>query len=494
MRLALFSFGLGLGAWQTADQARESQRAKEMMAAGRYEEAIPVYQRLVQTLPGNTGLLLNLALAQHMAGHEREAVPAFEAVLKLQPNLTPALFSLAAARLALNQPQAALAPLQKVVAAEPRNRDARGMLAGALLACGRFDQAAARYRELTAGNPDDPRAWYGLGMSYQSLSGGAFDALQKIDAKSPYVAALVADTRVQRRQYRSAFFFYSEALKQLPNLHGVHAALAEVYRKSGHADWAAAEDARERDLPAADCASHGAECQFLAGHDLPLITLPRAAKPSPEALYWQAKAANELALQAFFRLGQLPPSAELHQLRAEIARGQNQHLEAVQEWRAALALLPGNPRLERELAVSLFMAADYRSALQAVTGLLKANPQSAELNFMSGDCLLRLEEPEKAIPYLQAALAADPKLLAADASLGLALSRLGKHADAIPHLEKSLELDDDGSLHYQLARAWQSAGEPAKARAAMAKYQEILKRNQEQKEAVEREAQIAPPK
>ena len=49
-------------------------------------------------------------------------------------------------------------------------------------------------------------------------------------------------------------------------------------------------------------------------------------------------------------------------------------------------------------------------------------------------------------------------LSSADASLGLALSRLGKHAEAIPHLRKALELDDDGSLHFQLANAYRAAG------------------------------------
>src|SRR6185437_12067943 len=170
-------------------------------------------------------------------------------------------------------------------------------------------------------------------------------------------------------------------------------------------------------------------------------------------LYWRTKAANELALQAFFRLGQLPPSVEMHQLQAEIARNQNKHMESVQEWRAALQLSPGNPRLEQELAVSLFLAKDYKAALEAASRLLRANPRSAELNFLVGDSFLRLEEPEKAAPYLQAAIAADPKMVAADASLGLALSRLGKYTEAIRYLEAALELDDDGSLHYQLARA-----------------------------------------
>ena len=501
LRLALFCFVPLLWA-QTDEQAHESQQAKELMAAGKYEEAIPIYRRLVAGLPGNTGMVLNLALAQHMAGHDRESITNFEIVLKTQPNLVPALYSLAQVRLALNEPKAAIPLLEKVVAADPKNPDARGMLGGALLDTSRFEQAAAQFREFSAQSPDNPKSWYGLGMSYQGLAENAFDRLQKANPSSPYVTALVAGTRVQRRQYSSAFALYNEALKQLPNLHTIHTALAEVYRKTGHADWAAEEDAKEAALPAPDCHTHAAECDFLAGHDVPLTSPPRTADarppragaaPSPEALFWQAKAANELALQAFFRLGQLPESVEQHRLKAEIARGQGRHMESVQEWQAALKLAPGNPRIEREIAVSMFMAADYKSALDAATKLLKADSHSPELNFVAGDCLVRLEQPEPAVPYLRAALAADPTMLAADASLGLALSRLGKSVEAIPHLQKALELDDDGSLHYQLASAYRSTGQAEKARAEMTKYQEIVKRNQELKDEVAREAQIGPP-
>jgi len=489
----LFFLAAALSAWQSEDLALQSQRAKEMMAAGKFEEAIPIYKRLTQAAPGNPGLLLNLALAEHMAGHEREAIPHFEAVLKTQPTLEPALISLGAARLALNQPEQAIAPLQKAVAADATNGDARGMLASALLGSGRSDQAAEQYRRLTEMASDDPRAWYGLGKSYESIAVAAFDSLRKASPQSPFVAALVADTRVQRRQYRGAFVLYQEALKQAPNLHGVHAALGEIYRKTGRSDWAEVEDAKERALPQADCAAHPSECQFVAGHDLQALHLPRTGTPSPEALYWRAKAANELALQAFFRLGQLPPSVEFHQFQAEIARNQNQHMESVKQWRAALAFAPGNPRLEQELAVSLFLAKDFKSALEAATSPLKSSPQSPELNFVMGDSWLRLEEPEKAVPYLEAALAADPKLREADASLGLALSRLGKYAEAVRHLERSLELDNDGSLHYQLARAYQGLGSREKAAATMAQYQEILKRNQQPKEEAEQEGQIGPP-
>lgn len=489
---AVFFLGLVVARAQSGDPAQKSEQARQLMAAGKFEAAIPIYKELVKALPQETGLLLNLALAQHMAGHEAESIPNFEAVLKVQPGAAPALLSLGAARLALGQPQQAIAPLEKALAADPANRDARAMLADACMDTGRFEQAAEHYRKLTSVAPDDARLWYGLGMSYQSIATAALERLQQADPQSPYLAALVAGTRVQRRQYRSAFFFYREALKQLPNLHGIHTALADVYRKTGHVDWAAEEEAKESALPPPDCRAHAGECQFLAGKDLDALKRPRTV--TPEALFWQAKAANELAFQAFFRLGQLPPSVELHRLRAEIARNQNQPLESVKEWRAAMAIRPNDPQLEQELAAALFLAGDYRAALDQAAATLKAAPPTAELNFVAGDSLVRLEEPEKGVPYLRTALAADPQMLAANASLGLALSRLGKTAEAIPHLEKALELDDDGSLHYQLARAYQAAGNQEKASAAMATYQEILKKNQELKEEVAREAQIERPR
>lgn len=473
--------------------AQKSEEARQLMAAGKYEAAVPLYKDLVKALPRETGLLLNLALAQHMAGHEAESIPNFEAVLKARPDTLPALLSLSAARLALGQPRQAIAPLEKAVAADPSNRNARGMLAGACLDTGRFEQAAELYRKLTSEAPDDPRAWYGLGMSYQSIATAALERIRQADQKSPYLAVLVGGTRVQRRQYHSAFFFYREALKQLPGLHGIHAALADVYRKTGHTDWAAEEEAKERALPLADCQTHAAECQFLAGKDLDVLKVPHTARPSPETFFWQAKAAGELAFQAFFRLGQLPPSVELHRFRAEVARNQNQPLESVKEWKAALALAPNDARLQQELATSLFMAGDYRAALEQAEATLKMAGPSAKLNFVAGDSLVRLEEPERGVPYLRAAVKADPELLAAKASLGLALSRLGQTTEAIPLLEKALELDDDGSLHYQLARAYQAVGNQEKARASMGRYQEILKKNQELKEEVAREAQIEPP-
>ena len=478
---------------QSEELVRQSQRGKQLMAEGRFADAVPVYRQLVKALPANPGLLLNLGLAERMAGQPGQAIGHFEAVLKLQPRNLPALVSLGAAHLELDETRAAVDPLQKAVAIDPGNRDARTMLAGALFALERFEPAAEQYRALARMAPGEPQVWLGLGRSYESLAGRAFRELEKSAPKSGYMAALLADTRLQRRQYRSAFFLYRQALDQLPDLAGIHASIAEVYRRTDHAGWAAAEEQTEKSLAPPDCADHAAACHFLAGR---YVEAAAAAKlhTSPEALFWQSKAYDELARQAYGQLGKLPESPQIHEVKATIMRAQGQALESATEWRAALRLAPDNPQYERELANSLYLAGDYKNAMPMIEKFLKSEPESAQWNLLEGDSLLHLEEVERSLPYLEKAALRDPKLLPAQASLGLAESRAGKSAAAIPHLEAALAMDDDGSLHYQLARAYQAAGLAEKAQKTMSEYQAIQQKALADKEELAKEMQIGPPK
>jgi tetratricopeptide (TPR) repeat protein len=470
--------------------AEQSQHARDLMAAGRFEEAIPIYRHLVAAVPSNPGLVLNLGLAQEMAGYPREAIPQFETVLKHQPESIPALTSLAMAQLQLEQPRAAVPILEKLIRVQPDNLNARGMLAGAYLSLNRAPEAAEQYRKLTSIDASDPKAWYGLGKAYELLATTTFSKLAKSDPQSPYVSALLADTRLQRKQYRSAFFFYREAQKKLPNLPGLHAGLAKVYEDTGHADWAAEEKKLER--PAADCKTQSAECRFLID-DLLGATKSSTAAPTPENLFWATRAYNQLAISAFDHLGGLPDSVEIHALKAQILHGHGQDTEAVGEWRAALALSPGDARLENELATSLFLAHRYDEVMPLLQKLLAQQSDAPDLNFMMGESLWRTQQPEKAVPYLITALKVDPNLLPAHAALGMVDALLSKNAEAVPHLEKAISLDDDGSLHYSLARAYQAAGNSEQAKKTMQEYQQIRQKNQHIDDELAKEAEIVAP-
>ena len=495
LRAAFFfaaSFCAALCAAQNEDLEALSRTVRQLMAGGHFEEAIPICEQLVKAVPGNSGLVLNLALAQEMAGHPAKAVPLFEEVLKSEPGNVAALTSLATSQLELNQPRLALPPLKKLLALQPANRNARGMLAGALMSIDQLDEAAAQYRKLTSEDESDAKAWYGLGKAYESLGARLLERLSKNAMESPYVAALIAYSRLSQQQYRSAFFFFRQAEQKLPKLRGLHAGLAKIYQETGHADWAAIEEKQEESLPPPSCAANPAECRFVQNR---YLESAKAATTNPTApsLFWGVKSYNQLALEAFSRLGSLPESVELHALKAQILHGHKQDIEAANEWRAALNLAPGNQRLEGELATSLFLAHDYKTAMPLIEKLLQGNGSSADLNFMMGESLLRTEQPDKAVPYLEAALRADSKMLPAHASLGLAVSKLDRGNDAIPHLEKALALDDDGSLHYSLARAYQQAGNTQRSRELMEAYQRIQKQNREQKDELAKDTQIAPP-
>jgi predicted Zn-dependent protease len=300
---------------------------------------------------------LNLALAQEMSGHPELAVPNFEIVLKSQPDSVPALVSLAMARLQVNQPKEAIPLLTRLIKIDPGDRNALGMLADAEMNVQRFEQSAQHFRQLSSEDANDPRAWYGLGKSYEALATQTFARLNKAAPESPYIAALLADTRVQRHQYRSAFFFYRQAQEKLPDLPGIHSGLAQVYSNTDHADWAIAEKKREQTLPAPDCNKQNSECAFLAGRFLEAANAISPAAP-PAALFWATKSYNQLAVDAFDHLSQLPESVQIHALKAQILRDHNQNMEAANEWRAALKLAPGDEKLQRELAAALFDAKD----------------------------------------------------------------------------------------------------------------------------------------
>src|SRR2546429_7201776 len=118
---------------------------------------------------------------------------------------------------------------------------------------------------LTEADPENPPAWYGLGRSYESLSGRAFDKLQEVAPQSSYSLALLAETRLRDQQFSSAFYLYRRALEEKPTLRGLHRALAEIYRQTEHPGWAAVEEEKESQLPSPDCAKQTPECDYIAG-------------------------------------------------------------------------------------------------------------------------------------------------------------------------------------------------------------------------------------
>jgi len=474
------------------DLAEKSHRAKELMDSGKAADAVPIYRELVRAIPGNAGLSVDLGLALDMSGKKPEAIRQYQSALKIDANFFPALLLLGTAYLDLGQPAKAVDPLERSLKAQPRSLDAQGTLAEAFFTLGRLPDAEPRFREVSRLDPTNSKAWYGLGLCYEGLAQQSFDALTEAAPGSAYWLDLTAESRLETKQDYSAFYFYHQALAKAPGMRGLHAGLARVYQDTGHPDWAGIEEKKEQQLPPPDCPAQKLECEFQAGNFSDIIDTSEGLK-TPEAYYWRTRAYNKLALNAYSELGQLPPSAESHELEAKIDSQRRQYAESAKEWREALVYSPGNRHVRTQLAIALYKSGDLAGARALFEQLLKDQPEAPDLNFYLGDTLLNSQKPQAALPYLEKAVQRDPALLAAQKSIGLAYLQTGQADRAIVHLKESLPIDEDGSGRYQLARAYQTAGKKDLAAAMLKEYQQKQRAEQDENASIEKDVALTPP-
>ena len=460
--------------------AVKSQQAKQFMGAGKFAEAITIYEDLVKAMPTNQGLRLNLGMAQHMAGRDREAV----ATLGTQKD-PRSLAMCGVSYMRLGDASKAADYLESAVRAMPDDVELARMLAEAGMVAERPKAVATAFRTIVKAQPEVARGWLELGRSYETM---AEEAYAKLDAQaqgSPYWLALVAETRMKQQQLRGALALYREALGKLDR-RDWHERIAEIYEKSDHKDWAAEE--RKKSPPATPCLKPTAECHFQAKRYLAATEVP--ITKSPDAEYWRSKAYNELAREAFARLSKFPDSSEWHEFLGTLYRNQGKHAEAMTEWRAALDKRPDDPQLAKELSTSLLANKDFVPAEMNLRGLLRKAPEDAELLWLLGDALAGQQKMDEAIEPLEKAAKLAPQVLPVRASLGRALMTANRAADAIAHLDAALPIDRDGSLHFQLSRALQSTGNTDRVAELVKKSQELRRRIDDAEQAGE----ITPPK
>jgi len=484
----------GTSAAPQTDLAALAGRGRTAMAAGRFDEAAELYARVVKALPDEPGMRLSLGMALSMAGRPAAALEHLEAAARLQPALAPASLFLGMAHMDLGQPARAIGPLQRFLAAQPGDLDARRMLADAFVLTGRFEDAVRQLREVTAQATRDPRAWYALGRAYEGLATEAYEALQRTAPGSFRTTLRVAETMLASGRDANAFRLFREVLERRPDQPGVHEALALIYERRGHPDWARIERDRAAEVPPRECGpgADDLECEFRAGrYDAVLAATPA---PGSEALYWRSRAADEGAREAFARLAALPPSPEAILIEVGVRRSRREPPgDTIDELKQAVAKWPDDPRLRLELIRTLFATGETDEIRPLLDAQLRREPDSTELALMYAETWLRLLQPKKAIPHLEKALAVEPGLTAAQVALGRAYMEAGETEQAIAPLEAALDSDTDGTVHYRLSRAYREIGKPELARQTRERFEQIKQAAADQARKGQEEFQITAP-
>ena len=476
---------------QSADLAARSRAAGQAMEAGRFADAARIYQDLVQAVPNDPGLLMNLGMALAMGGQEADAIAPLQKAVALNPKLLPAHMFLGSSYLARGDAASAVAPLERVVAARPSDVESRRLLAQAYSGVGRTADAVSQLRKITELAPALPAAWHALGHAYNALAQEAMSTFDDQTNGEPWRDLLLADALFTDGRLTDAFAIYRSTLEKLPSMVSIHDSIARIYEQTGHADWSRVER-RRGVVPAAGCAKRKALCHFRAGRYRAAL-VEGLAGADTESRYWRVRAATELALAAFKRLDALPDSRERREVRATLARSDRRYLDAITELQHALKFSPGDPGLLDDLGTSYYFAKNYEQAVATLAPLLKANPDDARLLTVYGDSLLQLQRIDEALPVLRRAVEVSPSHAMGRLTLGRALAQKGDHAAAIPLIESQLSQDRDGSVHVQLARSYIAVGQKEKAAPLLERSQEIQRAAQERNAAVGQRT-ITPPK
>jgi tetratricopeptide (TPR) repeat protein len=216
-----------------------------------------------------------------------------------------------------------------------------------------------------------------------------------------------------------------------------------------------------------------AECAESTGNDVLALraanALNRLQPHSAEALYWSIQANERLALRSLARFQQLDSdSATSHVLLGDIYHQLERNDDAQTEYLKALKLSPGDPAALLGVATAYLFNNNFPAAAEAGRSALSKHPDDPDINLLMAEVELGRYNYASALPYLEKCLHAKPQTLPrVHALIGKAYAETDRTQEAIQELRLGVSSDEDGSIHYLLARLYRKQGDTKDAGAAL---------------------------
>ena len=223
-------------------------------------------------------------------------------------------------------------------------------------------------------------------------------------------------------------------------------------------------------------------CSFLIG-DYALSSragaeLTEILPQSVEVIYWSIRANEKLAFQALEQYEHLEPASErTHLLLGDIYVQRERYDDALDEYQKASNLAPGDPAALLGLASAYFRNANIPKTIENAQLALGKAPEDPEINLLMGEAWMARHDFASAEPFLKKGLQAKPQMLPhVHALLGRVFAETGRDQEAIKELKLGVSSDEDGSVHYQLARLYRKSGNAKDATVALEEMREIQER------------------
>ena len=318
--------------------AQHMQAGVEAHKQKHFDEAIAAFRKATETDPNLAEAFLNLGEEYVQTRDYGAAIAPLRRALDLRPDLDDAHLQLGYALLSQGFASEAISHLERVHALEA--------LGIAQIETGQYQEAIANLSAALAKRPNDPDLLYYLGRASGLFSKRAIDTLLEAYPDSARSHQAMAENYFVLRQMPQAETEFHEALRQRPDIPGLHLELGLVY--AGAAQWAKAEQefrAETKLQPGNAEASYHLGAALLQQAKLreartELERADRLKPDMPETLYSLGKAASldgdaALAERAWLHLieieKQTPLAAQAHFGLAALYRKQGKAAKAQSE-------------------------------------------------------------------------------------------------------------------------------------------------------------------
>src|SRR5712691_3259229 len=425
----------------------EQLLAESYAASSEWPSAVIHFQNALVASPGTPGLHVELGEVLLRAGKLKPAAREFDDELRLDPHSVRAIVRRGEAKLIQGDADGSLHDWEQAIAIDVVQAERVLGIRETGFGDSAFEQLPDALREKIAPLALD------LHTRNTPASHFALAFLAAQEGKSSQAAAEAAASTITTDSFRNICSEneVQQALKQ-GRLSGTAPCVLHLLSMRSPAEFRL--QVAGAMLEAGD---YEASLQALAG-------LPPSGRHSAEAAYWRARCYGKLATAAYLSLYRKDPNSHrLHQLMGDLAAARGEDGKAMEEYRAAIALKPFLPNLHYSLGHLLWKNLQIPEARVELRAELTLNPRHAGALDDLGNTYLIEHQPEKALPYLNRALAADPGNPDIHRDLGTAYSELGDYLKAEQELKIALSNDRDGSVHYKLARVYQALGEKDKA-------------------------------
>lgn len=447
--------------------APDSVRAEQLVAesyasSNEWPSAVIHFQNALKKAPNLPGLHVELGDVYLHAGKLKQATAEFDNELKLNPNSLRALVRRGETKLLRGETKDALQDWERALSIDsPQTERILGLRETGFAALEQLPQALHSNLDQVANEIQDDK-------STAAMFASSFIASQNNKAGSalPDAGKLQPPSCTKDRVVK----------------------LLEEERYSGLANCAS-DVLKPQFLP--DLRVRVASALLQAGEyesSLRVLnSLPISQNRSPEASYWRARCYEKLATAAYLQLYQVNPNSyRVHQLLGDLAATRDDDGKAIEEYRAAIALNPDAPNLHYSLGHLLWKDLKVPEARVELQAELQMNPRHAGALHDLGNTFLLEHQAEKGLPLLERAEMADPANPDIHRDLGTAYTQLKDYAKAEAEYKIGVANDQDGSVHYKLAKVYQALGKQQDADREFAIYTSM---NRESHEKLEKRGQ-----